>query len=59
MQMFSFKSSFKADVLAFFWVGNCFGYFIKNFGEFSPNHLVALATDKHSSLLIRKMFLKH
>jgi hypothetical protein len=26
----------------FFWFGNCFGYFIKNLGECSPNLLVAL-----------------
>ncbi len=40
--MFNFKFSFEADVLAFFWFGDCFGYFIKNLGEFSPNLLVAL-----------------
>ncbi len=42
--MFTFKFSFETDVLAFFWFGNCFGYFIKNLGEFPPNLLVALVT---------------
>jgi hypothetical protein len=40
--MFTFKLSIEADVLAFFWFGDCFGYFIRNLGEFSPNLLVAL-----------------
>jgi hypothetical protein len=24
------------------WLGNCFGYFSKNIGQFFPNHLVTL-----------------
>jgi hypothetical protein len=34
--MFTFKFSFEADILAFFWFGNCFGYFIKKFGQIYP-----------------------
>jgi hypothetical protein len=51
--MFTFKFSFEADVLAFFffWFGDCFGYFIKNLGEFSPNLLVALVVSNLRSLV--------
>jgi hypothetical protein len=43
MQMFcTFKFSFGGDVLAFFWFGDCFGYFFQNLGDFFPNLLVTL-----------------
>jgi hypothetical protein len=37
MQMFcSFKLSFDVDILAFFCLGHCFGFF-KNLAQFFPN----------------------
>jgi hypothetical protein len=42
MLIFTFKFSFEEDILAFFWIGKCFGYFIQKLGQFSPNLLVAL-----------------
>jgi hypothetical protein len=32
----TFKLRFEENVLTFFWFGNCFGYFIKNFGQIFP-----------------------
>ncbi len=31
------------NILSKFWIGNCLGYFSKNLGKFSYNHLVTLS----------------
>jgi hypothetical protein len=49
----AFKLSFVVNILAIFWLGDCLGYFLKNwanfFFNFSGHPATDLATNKNNS----------
>jgi hypothetical protein len=38
----TFKLSFDVEIFGFFWLGGCFGYFLKKLSNVFPNHMAPL-----------------